>query len=270
MIKLMVMKQEAKVTSQSLGKAEIHLPREYFAAAVSFACKVAQLESISLVAAIENYTGLYREVTGWEGLEGGIDPLWSELMVEAGGTDGVEAITQRLYNAYLAQPHSRYVPRANNLHAAVFGALGYVYLSEQRQARMHFFAHRSGESALSSRQVQARRADFRRLLLDLRGRHSEVETIKSSTWLHNLPNYRDLFPPAFQARLKNIGGSTYIGIWGQFAKADGSGNVERLEAFRAALLQARHLDEAIQAFPFKVFEAVGPVGEFYASYDIGV
>ena len=75
-----------------------------------------------------------------------------------------------------------------------------------------------------------------------------------------------LFPPRFRACLENIGGSTYIGIWGQFVRADGSGNEARLAEFRAKLLRAQRVDEAIDAFPFKVFEAVGPVQEFFEEY----
>jgi hypothetical protein len=123
-------------------------------------------------------------------------------------------------------------------------------------------------SALSSRHFQERRDDFRRLLLDVRAEHPDVERVKSSSWLQNLPNYRNLFPQKFQERLQNIGGSTYLGIWGQFVKGDGSGNQERLAQFRAALLQASTLDEAIAAFPFPVLEAIGPIQEFYEEYGL--
>lgn len=247
---------------------EIHLPRAYFAAGVFFAWRMAQLANLSLLDAIGQYTGLYREVTGRQGLEGEVDPVWLEVAAQVAVLDEPEEITDLLYATYLAQPHSRYVPGMNLLGATVFGALGTVYDGTLHQARMHYFGRRSSVSALASAQVAARREDFRRLLHDLAARHPDALTIKSSTWLHNLPNYRNLFPAAFQARLKNIGGSTYLGIWGQFAKADGSGNAARLAEFRTRLLAAQSVDEAIDAFPFKVFEAVGPVTEFYAAYQV--
>jgi hypothetical protein len=256
-------------TAFNMRSPEIHHPREYFAAAVLFAWRVAQLANMPILDAINQYTGLYREVTGREGLDGGIDPLWKELEAQLESLHEPEAITQLLYGAYLQQPHSLYRPGANTLNASIFGALGYVYLAELRQARMHFFPTRSGDSALSSRHFDERRADFRRLLLELRAQHAEAETIKSSTWLQNLPNYRNLFPQPFRARLQNIGGSTYIGIWGQFVRSDGSGNRQRLEQFRANLMQAQSVAEAVDAFPFKVLEDVGPIHEFYEEYDLG-
>lgn len=247
---------------------EIHQPRETFAAAVLFAWRIAEITGVSLLDAIHQYTGLYREVTGREGMDGDLDPLWVALVLQIAALPDADALTQLLYNLYLQQPHSRYNPNTNTLKARVFGALGYVYDPKSCQVRMHFFSNRSAQSALSSRYVEARRADFCHLLLDVRARHPETESVKSSTWLQNLPNYRNLFPLSFQARLKNIGGSTYLGIWGQFVRGDGSGNRERLEQFRVKLAQARSVAEAIGAFPFAVLEAVGPIQEFYEEYDL--
>ena len=252
-----------------MGRTEIHQPREVFEAAVFFAGRIAEITGISRLDAIHQYTGLYREVTGRQGMEGGLDPLWVALTAKIEALPDADAITQLLYDAYLQQPHSLYHHRANTLTARVFGALGYIYEPTSRLVRMHFFPTRSRVSALSSRSVEERRTDFRHLLLDVRATHPEAESVKSSTWLQNLPNYRSLFPSSFQARLKNIGGSTYLGIWGQFVKGDGSGNRERLEDFRAKLAQARSVDEAIGAFPFPVLEAVGPIQEFYKDYDLG-
>jgi hypothetical protein len=133
---------------------------------------------------------------------------------------------------------------------------------------MHFFPARGRESALSSRHFLERREDFRHLLLHIRTQHPTAETVKSSTWLHNLPNYRNLFPPSFQAQLQNIGASTYIGIWGQFVRSDGSGNQERLDEFALRLASAQSVAAVIDALPLKVFEAVGPIQTFYAEYDI--
>jgi hypothetical protein len=151
-------------------------------------------------------------VTGRENFDQPLAPLWLTLMAHVATLHEPETITQHLYNAYLQQPHSIYRPEANTLQTSGFGALGYVYNAQTRQVRIHFFPKRSSQSALSGQHFQQRREDFRRLLLDVRTRHPEAETIKSSTWLQNLPNYRNLFPQKFQARLKNIGASTYIGI----------------------------------------------------------
>jgi len=247
---------------------ERQYPREYFAAPVYFACRISQLLATSLIEAINSYTGLYREITGRQGLEAGFDPVWAELVEKMSAADDPEIMTHIVYDTYLDQPHSVYNPERNLEQARVFGALGYGYDAKAQQARIHFFGKRSAVSALSSSQFQTRRGEFGRLLEDVRQTHPVVSTIKSSTWLQNIPNYRNLFPPKFQARLRDIKGSTYLGIWGQFVRGDGHGNQARLDQFRARLSTAQTVAEAIDAFPLKVLEAVGPIEDFYAEYKI--
>ena len=92
--------------------------------------------------------------------------------------------------------------------------------------------------------------------------------MKSSTWLQNPPNYRNLFPAAFTARLRGIGGGSYLGVWGQFVRADGSANHARLADFQSRLATAHTLAEATAALPLNILEATGPIADFYAEYNI--
>lgn len=247
---------------------EKHYPHAYFAAPVHFACRIALISNLPIIAAIETYTGLYREIVNAPPSEGFSHRLWTALTREIAPLSDPEAITDAVYARYCAQPHSAYNPHKNDENARVFGALGYYYHAETRQVRLHFFPARSATSALARQHHPQRRADFARLLADVRQFHHEAAIVKSSTWLQNLPNYRNLFPAAFTARLQDIGGGSYLGVWGQFVRADGSANQARLADFQSRLATAHTLAEAIVALPLTVLEATGPIADFYTEYNI--
>jgi hypothetical protein len=243
-------------------------PRAYFAAPVYFATTLAALAGSTLVDAIATYTGLYRELIGNPPVAGATDPTWAALMCRIERLTDPAAITTLVYAAYCRQPHSVYDPARNDEQARIAGAFGYAYDAANRQVRLHFFPRRGAVSALASTQAPQRRAEFRQLLVDIKQTRPEAETLKSSTWLHNLPNYRNLFPRTFTDTLRDIGGSTYLGVWGQFVRGDGSGNLERLARFIEHLTSAHTVAEAIDALPLNVLEGVGPITDFYEAYGV--
>ena len=245
-----------------------HYPRAYFAAPVSFATTLAALTGSTIVDAIATYTGLYRELVGKPPEPDALDPTWAALTSRIARLTEPAAITTLVYAAYCQQPHSVYDPARNDEQARLTGAFGYAYDAAARQVRLHFFPRRGPVSALASTQAPQRRAEFRQLLVDIKQTHPEAETLKSSTWLHNLPNYRNLFPRTFRYALRDIGGSTYLGVWGQFVRGDGSGNLDRLALFIEHLTNAHTGAEAIDALPLKVLEGVGPITDFYAEYRV--
>ena len=242
-------------------------PRAYFAAPIYLAAPVVTLSGGTLGVAIERYTGLYRELIGRPPEADKLDPHWSALIGGLAPLPDPEAAIDLIYDTYCAQPHSAYDPHRNTERAHIFGALGYVY-DETAQARLHFFPQRGAVSALSSAQFPQRRAEFKQLLLDLKARHPAATQIKSSTWLQNLPSYRNLFPRSFTAQLRDVGGGSYLGVWGQFVSGDGSANLPWLAQFTARLATARTLTAALAAFPRHVLEGVGPLDAFYDEYHL--
>jgi hypothetical protein len=250
------------------GTVARHYPRAYFAAPVSFAATLAALTGSTIVDAIATYTGLYRELVGKPPEPGALDPTWTALMSRIARLTDSETITTLVYAAYCRQPQSVYDPARNDEQARITGAFGYAYDAAAHQARLHFFPRRGAVSALASTQAPQRRAEFRRLLVDIKQTHPETETLKSSTWLHNLPNYRNLFPRTFTDALRDIGGGAYLGVWGQFVRGDGSGNLDRLALFIENLTSARTVAEAIDALPLKVLEGVGAITDFYEAYGV--
>jgi hypothetical protein len=243
-------------------------PRAYFAAPVYFATTLAALAGSAIADTIATYTGLYRELTGKPPATDAVDPTWATLISRIERLTDPEAITTLVYAAYCRQPRSIYDPARNDEQARIAGVFGYVYDAADRQARLHFFPRRGAVSALASTQAPQRRAEFRQLLIDIKQTHPEAETLKSSTWLQNIPNYRTLFPKAFTNALRDIGGGSYLGVWGQFVRGDGSGNLDRLATFIAALANAQTVAEAIDALPLNVLEGVGPITDFYAEYRV--
>ncbi len=251
-----------------VSDVERQYPPEYFIAQVAFATTLAALAGVPIFDALFRYTALYRELVGKPPVPGVSEPLWVAFGEDIAHSDDPATISDSAYRHYCAQPHSVYNPHRNREGARVFGALGYAYATEQRQVRVHFFTQRSATSALSGRYTRQRRADFARLLLDVRQRHPTAAELTSSTWLQNLPNYRQLFPQSFTDRLRDVGGGSYLGVWGQFVKGDGTANLARLAEFRAGLSRAQTIDATIAAIPLKVLEAVGPLQEFYDEYGL--
>jgi hypothetical protein len=247
---------------------ERQYPIEYFLAPVHFAYKISEITKIPLSEAMDKYTGLYKEVIGERKLDKEIDPIWTNLMNQIENIKNHEQIGQIIYKMYCNYPHSIYEPNKNSEHAIIFGSLGYIYHPETKQARIHFFSKRSSESDLTSEHFLERKDDFKRLLEDIKANHPNTETIKSSTWLQNIPNYKNLFPKQFTDRLVDIGGSSYLGVWGQFVKGDGGGNQKRLLEFKNKLTNAKTMSEVMESIPLKVLEAVGPIQDFYEDYNL--
>jgi hypothetical protein len=249
---------------------ETDKPKEYFEAAIFFAYTISKIKGIKMSEAAENFTGLAREITGmfkedWEQVKS--TNLWSDLKAEFDKTTDPKIMTNMFFNTYKKQVHSKYDPDESKGYVK-FGSIAYDYQEDSRTVRLHFLPERSTVSALSSKYLKERENDFKNLLEDVSRKYPEASFVKSSTWLQNIPNYRNLFSQKFQDGLKDIGASSFIGIWGQFQKGDGFGNVERLKEFKNKLLQAKTLEEAIDAFPFKVLENIGPIAEFYEKYNI--
>jgi hypothetical protein len=176
-----------------------------------------------------------------------------------------------MYETYLDQPHSIFQPEKTPEGISRFGPFGLDYNEYNRErntVRLHFMPQRQAVSELATERFDELREHFKALLQYTKEHHPEVKNFTCSTWVNAIPNFRRLFPQTFLDRMQDIGGSSYLGIWGQFVKSDGSGNINRFNQFVQGLSNAKTVEEAVDAFPFKVLEAVGPLDDFYKEYTI--
>lgn len=246
-------------------------PREYFAAPVYFALKTAEITSISLEDSMTAYTGLYTEVTGLDWRSDKTSPIWKKILAKIGDSKDPEYITDIMYGEFLQLPHSKYNPEFVPEGLIKFGplALDYTpYNKERLSIRIHYLVQRGEASYLSSEKSDELRQYFKDFLQHAKDHHSDAVYFTSSTWLNNIPNFVKLFPPNFNKKTKNIGGSSYLGLWGQFVKSDGTGNTKRLAEFTTNLAEAKNIKEVIRAIPLPVLEAVEPIDDFYQMYKI--
>ena len=108
---------------------------------------------------------------------------------------------------------------------------------------------------------------MKRLLSFVKTTHPGIVYFTSYTWLHNIPNYRALFPPAFVARLE-VMRDKFLGVWGQFVKWDGTANTTRYDVLLSNLRRSQMLDEIIDSIPLKVLGAREPIQVFYDFYEL--
>ena len=88
-----------------------------------------------------------------------------------------------------------------------------------------------------------------------------------TSWLHNIPNYRALFPPCVLEHFV-YQEHKFLGVWGQFVRWNGAAHEERYQQFLSDLGYAHTVIEAIRAIPLPVTGAVVPLQAFYTWYGI--
>lgn len=261
------MTQENETIVQESSK----YPYEYLAAQITFANKIASLQSITFIDSITSYTSLQSELTDRNNTKNSDKNAWEEIFKRAENAT-LDEISGTAYRLFQSLPHSRFDPNWTPSFTTRFGALGvdthpYNLDPRRNQVKLHFLPTRKNGSDLSSSKTEERKEDMKALLKWVRTNHPGVRNITSFTWLQNIPNYRVLFPQSFLERLV-IKKDKFGGLWGQFVKWDGSSNTEVFKQFVQNLDEARTLEEAVDAFPFKVLGAEGSISEFYEMYGI--
>lgn len=246
-------------------------PYEYFAAAIHFACKIASIQKISIFEALTHYTGLYREYTDNRWDDDQSDSNWRLFLNRIENITTPHKIALEYYKLYKTLPHAKFNAHESPEGVIRFGPLGLdcsLYNRNRNTIRIHYMPQRNLVSELSSSRFLELQQYFYDFLVYAKRNYPEIENFTSSTWVNSVPNFQKLFPESFLNLMVDKGAGSYLGIWGQFVRADGSGNRERFDQFIVALKQAHSFEEIIQALPYKVWEATGPLNDFYTMYTI--
>jgi hypothetical protein len=255
----------------------ITYPKEYFAAMVIWSLKISNIKSISLEEAMLEYSDIYGSLTEEPWDHRFSSELWQVFLTAIKDISDQTIILEKLYALYLEQDHSVYAVKLQiSSELKVLDdqvtcgplALAYDEYNKQRNSvRIHYNPTRGEKSWLASDRFSELHEAFRKLL-EYSSKHYDAAYFTSSTWLNNVPNFQRLFPASFVEQMKDIGGSSYLGVWGQFVQSDGTGNTARLEEFTTKLKEANTMEECINAIPFKVLEGVGSIQDFYNMYEI--
>jgi hypothetical protein len=245
-------------------------PRIYFAAQMKFAHKISRLTSETLPSTLAHYTALEEELSGSSIQEQPNETIWKTFIQKIEDTNP-EEVVDSAYNLYIQQPYAQYHARWHPKGVMRFGALGVgvnPYNLDRNRVKLHFLPRREEGSDLATARIPERKEDFRALLTWTNINYPDIRYITSSTWLHNIPNYRSLFPSVFLDRL-TYQDNKYLGLWGQFVRWNGKPHTKRYYQFISELDKSHTVSEAIQAIPLKVMGATASIQEFYTWYNIG-
>jgi hypothetical protein len=267
----------------------ISQPYEYFDAQVSFAKKISEITGETLEESMLEYTDLYNSLTnkpyGEEEEKGKYLPIWREYIEKIQNLSNSNDISKVTYNLFLQQECSKIlIENDNNDGSNAFGCfkIDYGDYNKQReQIKLHFSPSRKDllkseyeekHGDLSSKYLLQRTEEFRamiRYIHDNQRLFEGAKYLKSSTWLQNIPNYQRLFPNKYSSnenRLKKE--KNFLGLWGQFVKWDLTANTEIYNKFKEHLDKADTLQDAINAFPYPVYELLVPLEELFEMYEI--
>ncbi len=265
----------------------ISQPFEYFDAQIIFAKKISDITEDSLEECMLNYTDLYNSITnkeyGNEEVKGNFSPLWIEYTEKIKISSDLEEISNITYNLFLKQKHSKIkISEGKEKEKNSFGCFSMNYgdyNKERKQIKLHFTPSRKDllkndyetkYGDLSSFYLPQRKQEFREMVKYIHDNPKLFEGakhLKSSTWLQNRPNYQALFPRKYSSdgnriRKKN----NFLGLWGQFVKWDLNGNTEVFKKFKNNLEKAQTLENAINSFPYPVYEIKVPLEELFEMY----
>jgi hypothetical protein len=258
--------------------SNIVYPWEYFAAMVFWALKISKLKKVTLTDAMLEYTDLYGSLTeeSWDKRLN--SDLWNQFLDSIKNIQDPTAISDIAYNLYLKQDHSIYANKlqissemkisSDKVSCGPLELSFDEYNRERESVRIHYNPTRQEKSWLSSERFSELQEAFKKLL-EYSYKNYDAKYFTSSTWLNNIPNFIKLFPQSFNKNMKDIGGGSYFGLWGQFVRSTGQGNKERFEEFIKNLSDAKSFEQAQKSIPMKVFECIGPISDFYNMYEIG-
>jgi hypothetical protein len=233
--------------------------RAFFDLQLTFAEKVAALSGRPLAGTLLEHTNLYiRFALGRE--FDPAQPVWQRYL--AGFQDAADA-RDWTYRFYLMRSGMPAGPPV----VATSGCFSYARLGGER-IRLHFHnAEVDGEAPLGKERREARRAELGTLFSHVRRTAPGSCRVVGRSWLYNLDAYRRLFPPAYIATARAVGGRfQHLPLWGQFLDRHGDVRSELARPFLDRLERLTSLDGLDHCFPFQVLTVESAAREFFDFY----
>lgn len=242
---------------------------DWFSLQLRFADIVAEKANVPFGVAVTFYTNMHpRFGFGRPAREGNQSAAWEgfvqRLAELRSGSDRV-ACTK-------AFAQGRFLDWSGDVQRR-FGCFGFEGPSDG-VIRMHFVPadRENGTGPLSRAKSTRRNEELAQMFAFIRREHArDAREVVGGSWLYNLDAYRNLFPPAYIARLEvHTSPSQFTGgsWWGQFIDHEENMYFERVGEFTARLKQ---LDMAAlwKLFPLPAMKARVAIDAFYEHYGVG-
>ncbi|HEY7206543.1 MAG TPA: hypothetical protein VIA61_19720 [Methylomirabilota bacterium] len=147
------------------------------------------------------------------------------------------------------------------------GCFWYSRLDDGR-IRLHFQnAETDGRSPLGADRRERRLADLAAVFDHVRRTWDRPPRVVGASWLYNLSAYRRLFPPAYLATARVVGGRfRSMPLWGQLLDRHGQLREPAAREFTARLDRLASLDDLDGCFPLPVLSletSATELGDFY-------
>ena len=254
--------------------------QDFFQVQTEFAATAARILKIPYEQAMTQYTNLFNFIASDDREIENIEKVWDEFVkesgqaVQEGNMAGVARIAYEKYNRPIKHQESRDTEEE-------FGCFSYHIQFPHKEGtasrvQVHFLNRDSeGGGPLSQAKLATRKKELVAMFRKIREKHpSEDFVVTGSSWLYNIPQYRELFPKQYRESLNDPANvaptKTYLqnlGLWGQFLKADGTTNMELWSEFRKRLELATTEEGLLESFKVKVLTPKAPISAFYEMLD---
>lgn len=233
--------------------------REFAGLQIKFATIVARVLNIPLSKALENYTALYRrfKLPLDQNHESDVNnSVWKQFLSHIGDKERlISEATDIVCKESLIQTDT---------------CFSYAYDERDKAVNIHFANNDSNEHGpLSDKRIPVRREELKAMFAVIKQKHPDAERVRGSSWIFNLPKYRDLFPENYTDRMGtprcNV---TTMSIWGQFIDRQGRLRHDQAEKLLTHAEKARSEEELLEAFPLRELSVGCRIVDFYRFYEI--
>lgn len=248
----------------SISPNDPQYPQGYFDVQVEFAKRWSEIAGEDIAETLLHKTALYRAITAEKPTEDTSPLVWAAFLNGRSPAE-VANISERLYDVYAQQPHSRYVPPQNR-----FGMFGYEIYQDRNAVKLHIDNPRRGISPLAPEHLRERHTEFKAMLEEIQHTHSEITTFLTGSWVYSTEKFRNLLPPNVETKdLMSLdmffGGNS---LWGQFINKDGELNERLAHEFLKGIRKADSLQDLIDAFPRRTIFTQGAIERYYEHYGV--
>lgn len=243
-------------------KASSIYQKEFFAAQLALAQKIADITQQPLEQIVLQYTALYRIL----GLDWSFDPttpIWNTYI------DGLSLATDKVqytYEYYLQRYPTIPTVTEEQEH---WGCFAYDYHAETKKIRLHFGDHdQSGHGPLSHLRIIQRKEELRAMFQHIQRNHPDALWVVGGSWLYNWESYTRLFPPSFgqMAQPREMPSLQGRASWNQLLRRGWRVHPESLAFFLERVSQLKRGEDYPNCFPYAELWTEAPISLFYEFY----
>jgi len=245
-----------EITSSRKGIEDQKLDRDFFNIQVEFAKKLAKVSGQQFFDVLRTRTNFYDRLGLGKSLDAS-NPIWQEFI--AGGEEGA---AERAYNIYMTPGHN-----SKKREKVWFGCFNPEYKPEKKTVNLHFGPKEKTGSPFDN--PEKRKQELREMFEYVKNNYPDAQFVAGHSWLYNLKQYTNLFPPEYTAQMKvEEGTSVGYSTWGQFVDRNQKTRPEARDMLLKKLESATTEQEVFDTVPLKVLCPQTTIDTFYRYYGI--